>query len=251
MIEKLNIADIKPSTRKYPGIIFTPERKVGDRILDVEGLKASVDGTVLFKNVEFQTVKDEKIIFLSKDTRDMTVLFEIINGLREADSGTYQWGQTITHAYLPLDNSEFFKSDKTLFDWLCQFTDNSDVSFIRGYLGKMLFSGEDIYKRVNVLSGGEKIRCMIARAMLANANALVLDTPTNHLDLESIQAFNNNLIKYPGNVFMSSHDHEFIHSVCNRIIELTPNGIIDKLMTYDDYITDEKIQALREKLYSK
>ena len=251
MIEKLNIADIKPSTRKYPGIIFTPERKVGDRILDVEGLKASVDGTVLFKNVEFQTVKDEKIIFLSKDTRAMTVLFEIINGLREADSGTYQWGQTITHAYLPLDNSEFFKSDKTLFDWLCQFTDNSDVSFIRGYLGKMLFSGEDIYKRVNVLSGGEKIRCMIARAMLANANALVLDTPTNHLDLESIQAFNNNLIKYPGNVFMSSHDHEFIHSVCNRIIELTPNGIIDKLMTYDDYITDEKIQALREKLYSK
>ncbi len=251
MIEKLNIADIKPSTRKYPGIIFTPERKVGDRILDVEGLKASVDGTILFKDVDFQVVKDEKIIFLSKDTRAMTALFEIINGLREAGSGTYQWGQTITHAYLPLDNSEFFKSDKTLFDWLCQFTDNSDVSFIRGYLGKMLFSGEDIYKRVNVLSGGEKIRCMIARAMLANANALVLDTPTNHLDLESIQAFNNNLIKYPGNVFMSSHDHEFIHSVCNRIIELTPNGIIDKLMTYDDYITDEKIQALREKLYSK
>ncbi len=251
MIEKLNIADIKPSTRKYPGIIFTPERKVGDRILDVEGLKASIDGTVLFKDVEFQAVKNEKIIFLSKDTRAMTAFFEIINGLREADSGTYQWGQTITHAYLPLDNSEFFKSDKTLFDWLCQFTDNSDVSFIRGYLGKMLFSGEEIYKRVNVLSGGEKIRCMIARAMLANANALVLDTPTNHLDLESIQSFNNNLIKYPGNVFMSSHDHEFIHSVCNRIIELTPNGIIDKLMTYDDYITDEKIQVQREKLYSK
>jgi ATPase subunit of ABC transporter with duplicated ATPase domains len=250
MIEKLNIADIKPSTRKYPGIIFTPERKVGDRILDVEGLTASVDGTVLFKDVDFQAVKDEKIIFLSKDTRAMTALFEIINGLREADSGTYQWGQTITHAYLPLDNSEFFKSDKTLFDWLCQFTDNSDESYIRGYLGKMLFSGEEIYKRVNVLSGGEKIRCMIARAMLANANALVLDTPTNHLDLESIQAFNNNLIKYPGNVFMSSHDHEFIHSVCNRIIELTPNGIIDKLMTYDDYITDEKIQAQREKLWS-
>ncbi len=250
MIEKLNIADIKPSTRKYPGIIFTPERKVGDRILDVEGLTASVDGTVLFKDVDFQAVKDEKIIFLSKDTRAMTALFEIINGLREADSGTYQWGQTITHAYLPLDNSEFFKSDKTLFDWLCQFTDNSDESYIRGYLGKMLFSGEEIYKRVNVLSGGEKIRCMIARAMLANANALVLDTPTNHLDLESIQAFNNNLIKYPGNVFMSSHDHEFIHSVCNRIIELTPNGIIDKLMTYDDYITDERIQALRETLWS-
>jgi ATPase subunit of ABC transporter with duplicated ATPase domains len=250
MIEKLNIADIKPSTRKYPGIIFTPERKVGDRILDVEGLTASVDGTVLFKNVDFQAVKDEKIIFLSKDTRAMTALFEIINGLREADSGTYQWGQTITHAYLPLDNSGFFKSDKTLFDWLCQFTDNSDESYIRGYLGKMLFSGEEIYKRVNVLSGGEKIRCMISRAMLANANALVLDTPTNHLDLESIQAFNNNLIKYPGNVFMSSHDHEFIHSVCNRIIELTPNGVIDKLMTYDDYISDERIQAQRESLWS-
>jgi len=251
MIEKLNITDIKPSTRKYPGIIFTPERKVGDRILDVEGLTASVDGKVLFKDVDFQAVKDEKIIFLSKDTRAMTALFEIINGLREADSGTYQWGQTITHAYLPLDNSEFFKSDKTLFDWLCQFTDNSDESYIRGYLGKMLFSGEEIYKRVDVLSGGEKIRCMISRAMLANANALVLDTPTNHLDLESIQAFNNNLIKYPGNVFMSSHDHEFIHSVCNRIIELTPKGIIDKLMTYDDYITDERIQALREKMYSR
>lgn len=251
MIEKLNIADIKPSTRKYPGIIFTPDRKVGDRILDVEGLKASVDGTVLFKDVEFQAVKDEKIIFLSKDTRAMTLFFEIINGLREADSGTYQWGQTITHAYLPLDNSEFFKSDLTLFDWLCQFTDNSDESYIRGYLGKMLFSGEEIYKRVNVLSGGEKIRCMIARAMLANGNALVLDTPTNHLDLESIQAFNNNLIKYPGNVFMSSHDHEFINSMCNRIIELTPNGIIDKLMTYDDYISDERVLALREKMYSR
>ncbi len=250
MIEKLNISDIKPSTRKYPGIIFTPERKVGDRILDVEGLKASVDGTVLFKNVDFQTVKDEKIIFLSKDTRAMTVLFEIINGLREADSGTYQWGQTITHAYLPLDNSEFFMSDKTLFDWLCQFTDNSDVSFIRGYLGKMLFSGEDIYKRVNVLSGGEKIRCMIARAMLANANALVLDTPTNHLDLESIQAFNNSLIKYPENLFMSSHDHEFIQSASNRIIELTPGGIIDKLMDYDDYIEDESISELKEKMYN-
>ncbi|RLD53217.1 MAG: ABC-F family ATPase [Bacteroidetes bacterium] len=250
MIEKLNIADIKPSTRKYPGIIFTPQRKVGDRILDVSGLTYSMDGQVLFKNVEFQAVKDEKIIFLSKDTRAMTAFFEIINGFREADSGTYQWGQTITYAYLPLDNSEFFKSDLTLFDWLCQFTDNSDESYIRGYLGKMLFSGEEIYKRVNVLSGGEKIRCMIARAMLANANALVLDTPTNHLDLESIQAFNNNLIKYPGNIFMSSHDHEFIHSLCNRIIELTPNGTIDKLMNYDDYISDEKIQALREGMYS-
>jgi ATPase subunit of ABC transporter with duplicated ATPase domains len=180
----------------------------------------------------------------------MTAFFEIITGLREADSGSFQWGQTITHAYLPLDNSEFFKSDLSLFDWLCQFTDNSDEAYIRGYLGKMLFSGDEIHKRVNVLSGGEKIRCMIARAMLANANALVLDTPTNHLDLESIQAFNNNLIKYPGNIFISSHDHAFIQSVCNRIIEFTPHGMIDKLMEYDDYISDEKIQNLREEMYA-
>ncbi|MEN8155354.1 MAG: ATP-binding cassette domain-containing protein [Bacteroidota bacterium] len=251
MIEKLNIADIQPSTRKYPGIIFTPERKVGDRILDVTGLSASVDGTVLFRDVEFQANKGDKIIFLSRDPRAMTALFEIINGNQKADRGNYQWGQTITSAYLPLSNSAFFKKDINLFDWLCQFSDDSSEAYIRGYLGKMLFSGEDIYKRVAVLSGGEKMRCMISRLMLANANALVLDTPTNHLDLESIQSFNNSMMKYPGNLFMSSHDHEFIQSAANRIIELTPGGIIDKLMDYDDYIEDEAIQALKEKLYSR
>ncbi|WP_320113693.1 ATP-binding cassette domain-containing protein [Draconibacterium orientale] len=251
MLEKLNVEDIQPSTRKYPGIIFNPEREAGDRILDVEGLSASIEGTTLFKDVEFSTQKGEKIVFLSRDHRAMTAFFEIINGKREADSGTYQWGQTITSAYLPLDNSEFFDSDMTLFDWLCQFTTDTTEIYIRGYLGRMLFAGEEIYKKVNVLSGGEKMRCMIAKMQLLDANALILDTPTNHLDLESIQAFNNNLIKYPGNVFMSSHDHEFISSVCNRIIELTPNGIIDKLMPYDEYIEDDKIHALREKLYAK
>nr|WP_320023034.1 ATP-binding cassette domain-containing protein [uncultured Draconibacterium sp.] len=251
MLEKLNVEDIQPSTRKYPGIIFNPEREAGDRILDVENLSAITDGTTLFKDVEFSAQKGEKIVFLSRDHRAMTAFFEIINGKREADSGTYQWGQTITSAYLPLDNSEFFDSDMTLFEWLCQFTTDTTEIYIRGYLGRMLFAGDEIYKKVNVLSGGEKMRCMIAKMQLLDANALILDTPTNHLDLESIQAFNNNLIKYPGNVFMSSHDHEFIASVCNRIIELTPNGIIDKLMPYDEYIEDEKIHALREKLYTK
>jgi len=251
MIEKLNIADIKPSTRKYPGIIFTPERKVGDRILDVTGLSASVDGELLFRDVNFQTNGGDKIIFLSRDPRAMTAFFEIINGKQEADTGSYQWGQTITSAYLPVDNSGFFNNNMTLADWLGQFTADTLEATIRGYLGKMLFSGDDIFKQVAVLSGGEKMRCMISRLMLANANALVLDTPTNHLDLESIQAFNNSLLKYPENIFMSSHDHEVIQSVCNRIIELTPNGIIDKLMDYDDYIVDESIQELKEKMYSR
>ncbi len=250
MIEKLNIADIKPSTRKYPGIIFTPERKVGDRILDVSGLSASVDGSTLFRDVEFQANKGDKIIFLSRDPRAMTAFFEIINGHQKADSGDYQWGQTITTAYLPLDNAGFFKNDLSLFDWLCQFSDDTMEVYIRGYLGKMLFSGDDVYKRVAILSGGEKMRCMVSRLMLTNANALILDTPTNHLDLESIQAFNNSLLKYPENIFMSSHDHEVIQSVCNRIIELTPKGIIDKLMDYDDYIEDEAILALKDKMYS-
>lgn len=249
MIEKLNISDIKPSTRKYPGIIFKPEREAGDKIIEVNGLSASIDGKVLFKEVDFYVNKGDKIIFLSKDTRAMTAFFEIINGNQKADSGTYNWGQTITSSYLPLDNSPFFRSELSLFDWLCQFSSDTTELYIRGYLGKMLFAGDEIYKRVNVLSGGEKMRCMISKMMLTDANALVFDTPTNHLDLESIQAFNNNLVKYPGNVFMSSHDHEFIQSVCNRVIELTPNGIIDKLMDYDDYIADEKIQALRERMY--
>lgn len=249
MIEKLNIEDIKPSTRKYPGIIFKPEREAGDRILDVEGLSAVIDGKTLFRDVSFTTTKGDKIVFLSRDPRAMTALFEIINGNRKPESGKFQWGQTITKAYLPLDNSDYFNSSLNLFDWLCQFSTDSSEFYIRGYLGKMLFTGDEVYKRVSVLSGGEKMRCMISRMMLADANALILDTPTNHLDLESIQAFNNNLIKFPGNIFMSSHDHEFIQSVCNRVIELTPNGIIDKMMEYDDYISDERIKELKEKMY--
>ncbi len=251
MIEKLNIEDIKASTRKYPGIIFTPEREAGDKILDIEGLAASIDGEVVFKDVDFVANKGEKIVFLSRDPRAMTAFFEIINGHLEPDAGIFQWGQTITSAYLPLDNAEFFDSDMTLFDWFCQFTSDTTEIFVRSYLGRMLFAGDEIFKKVNVLSGGEKMRCMIAKMMLGNANVLILDTPTNHLDLESIQAFNNNLQRFPGNVFMSSHDHEFISTVCDRIIELTPNGIIDKLMNYDDYISDERIQEQREKLYQK
>jgi len=250
MIEKLNIEDIRPSTRKYPGIIFTPEREVGDKILDISGLSASIDGTVLFKDVELVVNPGDKIIFLSKDPRAMTTFFEIINGNQKADSGTYKWGQTITSAYLPLYNEDFFRSELNLFDWLCQFTTDTSELYIRGYLGKMLFAGEEIYKKVEVLSGGEKMRCMISKMMLANANTLILDTPANHLDLESIQAFNNNLIKYPGVVLMSSHDHEFIQSVCNRIVELTPNGIIDKLMDYNDYIDDETIAELKAAKYA-
>ncbi len=250
MIEKLNIEDIRPSTRKYPGIIFTPSREVGDKILDVENLSGEIDGKVLFKEVEFTVNKGEKIVFLSRDTRAMTLFFEIINRRKKPKTGTFQWGQTITKAYLPLDNSEYFQKNMSLFDWLCQFSDDTKEVYIRGYLGKMLFSGEDVYKNVNVLSGGEKVRCMISRMMLSNPNTLILDTPTNHLDLESIQAFNNNLIKYPGNIFMSSHDHEFIQSVCDRIIELTPNGIIDKIMEYDEYIEREDIRELRMKMYS-
>ena len=249
MIDKLNIEDIKPSTRKYPGIIFKPDREAGDKILDVSGLSASIDGNVLFKNVDFSANKGEKIIFLSKDPRALTAFFEIINGHQAPDSGKYQWGQTITYGYLPLDNSEFFKKKMNLFEWLSQYSSDTTEIYIRSYLGKMLFNGDEIYKQVDVLSGGEKMRCMIAKMMLANSNVLVLDTPANHLDLESIQAFNNNLTKYPGNIFMSSHDHEFIQSICNRVIELTPNGIIDKLMEYDNYIADEKIKSLKGKMY--
>ncbi len=249
MLEKLNIEDIQPSTRKYPGIVFKPEREAGDRILEVHGLKAVVDGKVVFKDVDFVAEKGEKIVFLSRDPRAMTTLFEILNGKIKADAGEFKWGQTITTAYLPLDNSEYFQKDISLFDWICQYTTDTTEFFVRGHLGKMLFQGEEIYKEVKVLSGGEKMRCILAKMMLSGANALILDTPTNHLDLESIQAFNNNLTRYPGNIFMASHDHEFIQTICTRVIELTPNGIIDKLMEYDDYITDEKVKLQREKLY--
>ena len=250
MLEKLNVEEIQPSTRKYPGIIFTMEREAGNQILEVEGLTARADdGTLLFKDVSFNIEKGDKCVFLSHDPRAMTALFEIINGNREAESGTYKWGQTITTAYLPLDNTAFFQSDKNLVDWLSQFGEGNEVYF-KQFLGRMLFSGGEILKKVNVLSGGEKMRCMIARMQLKNANCLILDTPTNHLDLESIQAFNNNLKLFKGNVIFASHDHEFIQTVANRIIELTPNGIIDKLMDYDDYISDDRIRELKERLYA-
>lgn len=251
MLEKLNVEEIRPSTRKYPGIIFQMEREPGNQILEVEGLKAvAEDGTVLFDNVSFTVEKGDKIVFLSHDPRAMTALFEIIQGNREAQAGTFSWGVTITTAYLPLDNTEFFQSDKNLIDWLSQYGEGNEV-FIKGYLGRMLFSGEEVLKKVNVLSGGEKMRCMIARMQLANANCLVLDTPTNHLDLESIQAFNNNLKLFKGNILFSSHDHEFIETVANRIIELTPNGTINKMMDYDDYISSEDIKELKAKMYEE
>lgn len=251
MLEKLSIEEIQPSSRRYPGIIFTPEREVGNKILEVHGLTASVDGETLFRDVNFQIEKGDKVAFLSHDPRAMTALFEIIMGNRKPDAGSYDWGQTITTAYLPLDNSAFFNTDMNLVDWLCQFSDDSSEIYLKGFLGKMLFSGEDVLKKASVLSGGEKMRCMISRMMLRNANTMVLDSPTNHLDLESIQAFNNTLQGFKGVILLSSHDHEFIQTVCNRIIELTPNGIIDKMMDYDDYITDEKVAAAKERLYAK
>lgn len=249
MLERLNVEEIRPSSRKYPGIIFQMEREPGNQILQVEGLKAlDTDGSVLFDNVSFTVEKDEKVVFLSHNPKAMTALFEIINGHREPDAGTYNWGVTITTAYLPLDNAEFFESDMNLVDWLSQFGTGNEV-VMKGYLGRMLFSGEEVLKKVNVLSGGEKMRCMIARMQLKNANCLILDTPTNHLDLESIQAFNNNLVTFKGNILFSSHDHEFIQTVANRIIELTPKGTIDKLMNYDEYIYDDQIKELKEKMY--
>ena len=249
MLEKLNVEEIKPSSRKYPGIIFQMEREPGNQILEVEDLKAvDADGDVLFDRVNFNIEKGQKVVFLSHNPKAMTALFEIINNNRTPDAGTFKWGVTITTAYLPLDNTAFFNCDLNLIDWLSQYGVGNEV-MMKGYLGRMLFSGEEILKKVNVLSGGEKMRCMIARMQLQNANCLILDTPTNHLDLESIQAFNNNLTQFKGNILFSSHDHEFIETVADRIIELTPNGTIDKLMTYDEYIHDEGIKAQRAKMY--
>lgn len=249
MLEKLNVEEIKPSSRKYPGIIFQMEREPGNQILEVEDLKAvDADGGVLFDRVNFNIEKGQKVVFLSHNPKAMTALFEIINNNRTPDAGTFKWGVTITTAYLPLDNTAFFNCDLNLIDWLSQYGVGNEV-MMKGYLGRMLFSGEEILKKVNVLSGGEKMRCMIARMQLQNANCLILDTPTNHLDLESIQAFNNNLTQFKGNILFSSHDHEFIETVADRIIELTPNGTIDKLMPYDEYIHDEGIKAQRAKMY--
>ena len=252
MLEKLNIEEIKASSRRYPGIIFTPDRDPGNKILEVKGLTAYADdGTLLFRDLNFNVEKDDKIVFISRDPRAMTALFQIINGEEKATEGTYEWGQTITEAYLPLDNSEYFNTDMNLVEWLSQFAADTNEVYLKGFLGRMLFSGEEILKSASVLSGGEKMRCMISRMMLKNANVLVLDSPTNHLDLESIQAFNNTLKVFKGNVLFTSHDHEFIQTVANRVIELTPNGIIDKIMDYDDYITDPTVAELKAKYYGE
>ena len=252
MLEKLNIEEIKASSRRYPGIIFTPDRDPGNKILEVKGLTAYADdGTLLFRDLNFNVEKDDKIVFISRDPRAMTALFQIINGEEKPAEGTYEWGQTITEAYLPLDNTAFFNTDMNLVEWLSQFAADTNEVYLKGFLGRMLFSGEEILKSASVLSGGEKMRCMISRMMLKNANTLVLDSPTNHLDLESIQAFNNTLKTFKGNVLFTSHDHEFIQTVANRIIELTPGGIIDKIMDYDDYIVDPTVAELKAKYYGE
>ena len=249
MLEKLNVEEIRPSSRKYPGIIFQMEREPGNQILEVQDLKAvDENGTILFDHINFNVEKEQKIVFLSRNPKAMTALFDIINGEREAQAGTYNWGVTITIAYLPLDNTKYFNCDLNLVDWLSQYGPGNEV-VMKGFLGRMLFKQEEVEKKVNVLSGGEKMRCMIARMQLQNANCLILDTPTNHLDLESIQAFNNNLVGFKGNILFSSHDHEFIGTVANRIIELTPNGTIDKLMSYDEYIHDDQIKEQKAKMY--
>ncbi|MFN3665638.1 MAG: ABC-F family ATP-binding cassette domain-containing protein [Sediminibacterium sp.] len=253
-LEKLTNEEIEPSNRKYPGIIFQPLREVGNQILNIENLKKSVDGRVLFDKVSFSINKGEKIAFLSKDPLAVTSFFEIINENAQADAGKFEWGTTITKAYLPVENSEFFTEGLNLMDWLRQFVPahvtDADEPFIRGFLGKMLFSGDDIMKKTNVLSGGEKVRCMVSRMMLQNPNLVVLDQPTNHLDLESIQSFNEGCISFPGIVLLTSHDHTFMQTVANRIIELTPKGIIDRLMTFDEYMEDKRVKELREELYA-
>ncbi len=251
MLEKLNVDDIQPSNRKYPGIQFTPEREAGDQILEVKNLRKLNDGNVLFTDVSFTVRKGDKIVFLAKESLAISSFFEIINDEIKADDGEFKWGVTITKAYLPNDNNRYFNgADTNLIDWLRQFSEEKDESFIRGFLGRMLFSGEESLKKASVLSGGEKMRCMTSRMILSKANLLVLDEPTNHLDLESITAFNNGLKTFKGTVLFASHDHEFVQTVANRVIELTPKGIIDRQMTYDDYITDEKIKALRASMYA-
>lgn len=254
-LEKLVIEEIQPSNRKYPGIIFKQEREVGNEILKVDNLSYSIDGKKIFDKIKFDIQKGEKIAFISRDPMAMTSFFEVINGKAKADSGTYEWGTTVTTAYLPNDNSEYFEGSKyNLMDWLRQYvppgTKDVDEDFLRGFLGKMLFSGDEILKKTNVLSGGEKVRCMISKMMLQNPNVLILDEPTNHLDLESIISFNDNMIAYSGIVLLTTHDHQFMQTVCNRIIELTPKGMIDKLMTYDEYLADERVKATREELYN-
>jgi len=253
MIDKLNISDIKPSSRRYPAIIFEREREAGDQILNIEGLSASLDGDVLFSNIDLNLSKGDKVVVFSRDSRATTAFYQIINGKDEADAGKYAWGVTTTQSYLPLDNSEYFQSDLSLVDWLRQWAtteEEREEVYIRGFLGKMIFSGEEALKKCNVLSGGEKVRCMLSRMMMIRANVLMLDEPTNHLDLESITAFNNSLKNFKGTVLFTTHDHEFPQTVANRVIELTPGGIIDRYMTFDEYMQDAKIKALRDKMYA-
>ena len=253
MISKLNISEIKPSSRRYPAIIFDQDREAGDQILNVEGLSASVDGEVLFKDVDLNMAKGDKIVLFSKDARATTAFYEILNNEQKADSGTFDWGITTNQAYLPAENHKYFENDLTLVDWLRQYAkteEERDEVFIRGFLGKMIFSGEEALKTSRVLSGGEKVRCMLSRMMMERANVLMLDEPTNHLDLESITAFNNSLKNFKGSVIFTTHDHEFAQTVGNRIVELTPNGVIDRYMTFDEYLDDEKIQEQRKKMYN-
>ncbi|MDX1317205.1 MAG: ATP-binding cassette domain-containing protein, partial [Xanthomarina gelatinilytica] len=253
MIEKLNIADIKRSSRRYPAIIFEREREAGDQILNVENLSASLEGDVLFSKLDLNLVKGDKVVVFSRDSRATTAFYEILNGKAKPDSGTYDWGITTTQSYLPLDNSEFFQNDLSLVDWLRQWAkteEEREEVYIRGFLGKMIFSGDEALKKSNVLSGGEKVRCMLSRMMMVRANVLMLDEPTNHLDLESITAFNNSLKNFKGTVLFSTHDHEFAQTVANRVVELTPNGVIDRYTTFDEYMQDPKIKELRNKMYA-
>lgn len=254
MIEKLNLDEIKPSSRRYPAIIFETEREAGDQILNVQNLAASVDGEILFKNVDLNMAKGDKIVVFSKDSRATTAFYEILNNKMTADTGTFDWGITTTQSYLPVENHEFFDGiDLNLVDWLRQWAkteEERDEVYVRGFLGKMIFSGEEALKKCNVLSGGEKVRCMLSRMMMIRANVLMLDEPTNHLDLESITAFNNSLSNFKGSVLFTTHDHEFAQTVGNRILELTPNGAIDRYMTFDEYLEDDKIKELRQKMYS-
>ncbi|MBB4119095.1 ATPase subunit of ABC transporter with duplicated ATPase domains [Mesonia hippocampi] len=254
MLEKLNVEEIKPSSRRYPAIIFEREREAGDQILNIEGLTASIDGEVLFKNIDLNLAKGDKVVVYSRDSRATTAFYEIINAKQEADAGKYEWGVTTSQAYLPLDNATYFTEELSLVDWLRQYAkteEEREEVYIRGFLGKMLFSGEEALKSANVLSGGEKVRCMLSRMMLKRANVLMLDEPTNHLDLESITAFNNSLKNFKGTVLFTTHDHEFAQTVANRVVELTPNGVIDRYLTFDDYMNDSKLKEQREKMYQK
>ena len=253
MIEKLNIEEIKPSSRRYPAIIFDREREAGDQILNIENLSASIDGEVLFKNVDLNLSKDDKVVIYSRDSRAATAFYEILNDQIKPDSGSFQWGVTTNQSYLPLDNEDFFENNLSLVDWLRQYAkteEEREEVYLRGFLGKMLFSGEEALKKSNVLSGGEKVRCMLSRMMMTRANVLMLDEPTNHLDLETITAFNNSLKNFKGTVLLTTHDHEFAQTVGNRVVELTPNGTIDRYMTFDEYMDDKKIRELREKMYA-